>query len=76
MTLEVVRSEVRVISSPSYMPLSKFSPAGIHTLFGSFFKSAVVNYDHGICYDSVLVDIFNAPKVEESHCVRPLGVIC
>ena len=75
MTLEVGRSEVRVVSSPSYMSLRNFSPAVIHTLFGSFFLLTVVNYVPGVGYDSVCGDVFNAFEVKKSHCIRLLGVI-
>ena len=73
MTLEVVRSELRVVNSPSYIPLSKFPPVIMHTLF--FFLLAVVNYDSGVGYDSFVGDVFNAFEVKKSHCIRLLGVI-
>ena len=76
MILEVVRSEVRVVSSPSYIPFSRFPPAVICTLLGSFFPGAVVNYYSGVCYDSVAGDVLDSFEVKESHCVCTLGVIC
>ena len=76
MILEVVRSEVRVVSSPSYKPFSRFPPAVIRTLLGSFFLCAVVNYDPGVSYYSVAGDVLDTFEVQESHRVCTLGVIC
>ena len=76
MTLEVVRSGVRAVSSLLYTPVIKFPPAVIRTLLRSFFLCAVVNCNPGVSYDSVSGDVFNASQIKGFHCVCPLDVIC